>query len=213
MQRYIEQLIEDLEAVAKNPPAAPFLEPPLHLKEDPETSELALVPYKSIEEWTGIKQEVFPEINDLQGDQWGRVNEAIFKVFASLKLELLDAPSEMPPEWLYEVLSTNWDHPVQYLPSSGMDLEFCTGDPMDCPYGEYCTCGDNLIEDDIPEEINGFFNDDGTKIDPESVPVPGLCIICKKHHAANRHENMLCLMNRNDQKDDGDFKCDAFEKI
>ncbi len=362
MQNYINQLIEDLEEVAQNPPKAPFIEPPPHIKVDPVISELALVPFKTIEELTGIKQEVFPEMDDLQGDQWERVNEAILKVFESLNIELLDVPPGIPPEWLYEVLTTNWQHEVQYLPSSGMDLELCTDDPMTCPYGDYCDCGEEWQENEIPdhfeklvpqiadaidaglicylnaetletevipqmlmndqrefdaitdtgpedenfkheswdkyyvfeppesdesfqimesfadelndlplrdqlfnvlnrrkpfanfkaiidnskqrqnwfdfkknwlekhvrkliwkevnripenfwEEINGFYNDNGTKIDPESVPVPNLCVICKSHLADDWEENMLCLLNRNDQRNDDDFKCGMFEKI
>ncbi|MBW8333470.1 MAG: UPF0158 family protein [Prolixibacteraceae bacterium] len=63
------------------------------------------------------------------------------------------------------------------------------------------------------EGINGFYNDDGTKIDPDSVPVPGLCIICRKHQIDDWDENLLCLMNRNDQRNESDFKCGAFEMI
>lgn len=362
MERYIQQLIEDLEIVAKNPFHTPYFETPQHLEEAPEIAELALVPFKSIEEWTGIKQEVFPEIIQLQGDQWERVNEAIFKVFDSLNIQLIDAPPDIPPEILYEVLTTNWDHPVQFLPSSGMDLELCSGEPETCPYGEYCDCGEEFDEEEIPfrfnevipqiaenidaglvcylntdtmemenvpshlfndpeifdaltgepmlrekwdftkwdscfvfnplepheifdimeqftmelednkfieklmyamnqrkpyakfkrlidnspyrehwfsfkkqelekhikglifdeinsdfsfnpEDINGFYNDDGTKIDPKSVPIPGLCIICRKYQIDDWEENMLCTLNRNDQRDEPDFKCGSFEKI
>jgi hypothetical protein len=63
------------------------------------------------------------------------------------------------------------------------------------------------------EVINGFYNDDGTKIDPESVPVPGLCIICRKYQIEDWDENLLCMMNRNDQRNERDFQCGAFEKI
>ncbi|MDP2888366.1 MAG: UPF0158 family protein [Bacteroidota bacterium] len=63
------------------------------------------------------------------------------------------------------------------------------------------------------EEINGLYNDDGTKIDPDSVPVPGLCFICRKHQIDDWDENLLCLMNRNDQRNESDFECGAFEKI
>lgn len=66
---------------------------------------------------------------------------------------------------------------------------------------------------DYSEEINGFYDDDGTKIDPESVPFPGLCVICKSHQVEDWDENLLCLMNRFDQRNSDDFKCGAFEKI
>jgi hypothetical protein len=165
MEKYIHQLIEDLEEVAKNPPKPSYIEPPPHLEDDDVISELALVPFKTLEELTGIKQEVFPEINQLQGDQWQRVNEAIFKVFESLNIELVDAPPDIPPEWLYEVLTTNWQHEVQYLPSSGMDLELCTGDPETCPYGEFCDCGEESDEYELPEKFTPIINPIAQSID------------------------------------------------
>lgn len=140
MKNYIKQLVEDLEEVAQNPPSPTFIEILPHFTGSAADTELALTPFKSIEEWTGIKQEVFPEITQLEGELWNRVNKAIFKVFDSLNLELIDIPDNYPPELLYETLSTNWDHPVQYLPSSGMDLELCTGDPATCSYGDFCDC-------------------------------------------------------------------------
>lgn len=69
-----------------------------------------------------------------------------------------------------------------------------------------------LFENEL-KETNGFYDDDGNKINPEDVPVPSLCIICKQHYADDWEENLLCLMNRHDQKDDKDFECGAFEKI
>lgn len=69
------------------------------------------------------------------------------------------------------------------------------------------------INYEIQDEFTGIYNDDGTKIDPQSIPVPGLCIVCKKHQSEDWEENLFCLMNRNDQKDNDHFECDAFEKI
>jgi len=66
---------------------------------------------------------------------------------------------------------------------------------------------------DFQQEYNGFYDDDGNKINPESVPVPSLCVICKSHQVDDWEENLLCLMNRNDQRNEKDFKCGAFEKI
>jgi hypothetical protein len=63
------------------------------------------------------------------------------------------------------------------------------------------------------EEINGFYDDNGNKIDPESLPVPGLCVICKKHLIEDWDENVLCTLNRLDQRNREVFKCGSFEKI
>jgi hypothetical protein len=67
--------------------------------------------------------------------------------------------------------------------------------------------------DDInSEDINGFYDDDGNKIEPHSVPVPGLCTICRKYQNGDEGEDLLCLMNRYDQRNETDFRCGAFDK-
>ncbi len=148
MDLYIQQLIEDLERVADNPPAMPYIEPPPHLEEESEIAELALIPFKSISEWTGLDPDIFPDFHRLTVLQCTKVTEAIFKVFQSLKIDVIDIPKDIPPEYLYEVLSTSFDLYVQYLPSSGFDLELCTGDPHTCPYMEGCDCGESFEDED-----------------------------------------------------------------
>ncbi len=60
------------------------------------------------------------------------------------------------------------------------------------------------------EDICGFYNDDGTKINPELVSKPSLCITCKKNDVKG-FEEVLCILNRNDQKGEKSFICDAYE--
>lgn len=211
MHHYLIQLLLDLETIAANPPEAPWFETPPHLAHDPAIAELALVPFKPISEWTGISQEAFPDVALLVGGQWERVNKAILKVYEALNLSLIDCPKDMPPEALYEVLTGNWDLPVQYLPLSGMDVELCTHDPQTCLYGEYCEYCD-MPPFPKQEFLWGLYDDDGNKIEPESVPVLSLCLICKSYASGDWEENLLCLMNRSDQKDDPEFECGAFEK-
>lgn len=69
MQTYLSQLLDDLAAAAKNPPAAHYYDAPPHLEEDRQLSELAMVPYRTIEQLSGIKQEMFPLMTDLNADQ------------------------------------------------------------------------------------------------------------------------------------------------
>jgi hypothetical protein len=54
----------------------------------------------------------------------------------------------------------------------------------------------------------GFFNDDGTEINPDLVPKPGLCLSCKKDDDPN--EEILCILNRADQQDEAEFECCAY---
>ncbi len=58
---------------------------------------------------------------------------------------------------------------------------------------------------------SGFFNDDGTEINDDLVPKPGLCLTCRKDNAGGKEE-ILCILTRNDQKDDDDFECGAYEQ-
>ncbi len=61
--------------------------------------------------------------------------------------------------------------------------------------------------------FNGMYDDDGNKINPHSIPVPGLCLLCKSYDDTDPEENLLCMMNRFDQKEEENFICDAFEKV
>jgi hypothetical protein len=148
MDRYIEQLVEDLEQVAANPPVPPYIEPPAHMEDFPELAALALTPYKSLSEWTGIDEEAFPSVLLLTLAQAAKVNAAILKVFESMNIELIDAPHGLPPDVLYDALTMNWDYQIQYLPDEGFDLQLCTGDPDTCPYGDLCDCGDPPPEEE-----------------------------------------------------------------
>ncbi len=59
------------------------------------------------------------------------------------------------------------------------------------------------------EPLYGFFQDDGTPINPELLPKPSLCILCRKYD--NPSEEIFCILNRADQQGTYEFFCDAFE--
>lgn len=61
----------------------------------------------------------------------------------------------------------------------------------------------------MDEPIYGIYRDDGTKIDPESIVKPGLCLSCKKDEGPG--EDVLCLLIRADQHKGKEFQCHAFE--
>ena len=62
----------------------------------------------------------------------------------------------------------------------------------------------------MKDEISGFYEDDGTKINPELISKPGLCVTCKKNDAGGMEE-ILCTLTRSDQRGEKDFECDAYE--
>ena len=54
----------------------------------------------------------------------------------------------------------------------------------------------------MEEFEGGFFDEDGNEINPFLAPKPGLCLICRKNDIDDSLENMLCALNRFDQKDE-----------
>lgn len=68
--------------------------------------------------------------------------------------------------------------------------------------------------DDTKGSIKGgYFSDEGTEIDPLTVPIPALCNSCLKYNDAK--EETPCLLNRMDQMDEirrgKRFLCFAYE--
>ena len=57
--------------------------------------------------------------------------------------------------------------------------------------------------------ISGFFTDDGFEVNLDLIKKPSLCITCI--HNEDPREELLCQMNRYDQKDDKEFICFAYK--
>ena len=64
--------------------------------------------------------------------------------------------------------------------------------------------------DDPDDELSGYFDDDGNKLNPELVVKPSLCILCANDDDPN--QKVMCTLTRFDQTEDGDFSCSAFRK-
>lgn len=62
------------------------------------------------------------------------------------------------------------------------------------------------------EIYDGFYDDDGNKINTDLIKKPGLCLLCKKDDIDDKIENLLCVMNRYDQQDEDTFRCGAFDR-
>jgi hypothetical protein len=70
--------------------------------------------------------------------------------------------------------------------------------------------GRRHIDNIHPVKIAGFFSDDGYEINTDLIKKPSLCLTCIKDNDPD--EELLCMMNRNDQKENNEFICFAFEK-
>jgi hypothetical protein len=73
--------------------------------------------------------------------------------------------------------------------------------------------GRRNIEEMDPRKINGMFDDDGYEINTISIKKPFLCLTCLKIIDPDWEEELLCNLNRNDQANEKEFRCHAYEKI
>ena len=73
--------------------------------------------------------------------------------------------------------------------------------------------GRRNIEEMDPRKINGMFDDDGYEINPNSIKNSSLCLTCIKNIDPDWEEELLCNLNRNDQANEREFKCYAYEKL
>jgi hypothetical protein len=73
--------------------------------------------------------------------------------------------------------------------------------------------GKRHIDEMDPQKIAGIFDDDGYEINLETIKMQPLCLTCLKYDSDDWEEELLCKMNRNDQADEKEFKCCAYEKL
>ncbi len=68
------------------------------------------------------------------------------------------------------------------------------------------------MEEDFLFEDGGLYNDDGSEIIPDLIPVPPLCLTCKKN-GRRGEENILCTLTRAEYLEDEDFDCAEYEPM
>ena len=101
-------------------------------------------PYVTLQELTDIPQESLPDHIDIHNWYVCKLLVGILKLLNAYKIQIL-YPEGVPPEILYQEFIDQWDSAyVQHIPDSGFDLDFCTGDEMDCPFSLYCNCKEEV---------------------------------------------------------------------
>lgn len=196
MQRYIEQLIEDIHKATWNlrPPHALWEES----KADPD-DELELEDMTYLEQYvygdeipianiTGIEQERLPAPEKLTTEQKALLAEELEKLLQYFHF-ILDFPSEYPSHLRYPFIRNFWKEKHVALSFGENHIEFCDFEDDKCPFPGYCTtCAeikaqlkydeehssltddwDFEIEDLIPtqEQLENFFNKNNGKNNPE----------------------------------------------
>ncbi|GEM_PF-2474100 len=66
----------------------------------------------------------------------------------------------------------------------------------------------NIFEDG--GMLGGYFDQEGNRLDPDSVPRPGLCICCADNDSVDSGKEILCNLTRLEQRDEPEFRCGSF---
>jgi hypothetical protein len=234
MERYITQLIDDLHQITSvmNPDDEPEPEDMSYV------DDYLYGERYPISQITTIATEQLPPPEKLSPEQQALLAFELEDFLLYFHF-CLDFPHDYPFHLRYPFIRNIWEDEHVAMKFGRTHIEFCEYDEEQCPFLEYCHVCDDVKEmdtsmqdsnqikdenieefglfdegDDLPyaEDINGFYDDNGNKIDLNTIPVPPLCTICKNNHVDDWHENLLCLMNRNDQRNKKEFVCGAFQK-
>jgi len=239
MERYIEQLIDDIHKATWNirPPHEIWTLSDANPDDELELEDMAFVEKnlygkkRRISKITGIESELLPPSGKLTAQQQALLATELEKLLQLFHFTL-DFPENYPSDLRYPFIRKFWDE--KHVPLSFGDdhIEFCDMNEDECPFPGYCTTCKEVAAQmkydeetghpafDLPfdelisiEDINGFFDDDGNKMDLHDIPVPDQCKKCKSYQVNDWDENLLCMMNRSDQRNDTNFKCGAFDKL
>lgn len=153
MQRYIEQVIEDLQEAKKNVPADPELGTEDSYEEFAEKMfAIETAPSEPSKNVFGVSYEELPPPEKLTEPQMQQLIDAIEDTLYAFNASV-DYKNEMPVKLKYEVLRDWFEEDVHIMPGFTMHLDFCDGWCPDCKIVDYCDSVDELwTKEELEEE-------------------------------------------------------------
>ena len=142
LNRYIDQLIEEIRACARNLPQISKSKVPVEGKEIEYLREWENVIYKPMMEWFNIEKDAFPEESLLSDEQINRLFPEFINLWKTFNFSP-DLPAGLPERISYKVMREQLDKEVAWVSRGIIHIEFCNYDPKNCPFPqEYCMCKD-----------------------------------------------------------------------
>lgn len=165
MQKYVTQLIQDIEEVIRmrwqeHPPhfyqagiPDPYLIKPENIADKPPEEVPFEEQIEEVERYKNgdAKQNMydhfgfsfvqFPPINKLNKRQADELNNAILRMWAAFNYTA-SVPKRAPSDILYPILCQQMEKPQMLLNNGIIGIEFCEYNPKTCPFGTYCSCED-----------------------------------------------------------------------
>jgi hypothetical protein len=203
MERYVEQLIEDLRSAHK--PEGVSVHPEFEDKPESFTTMVRL---------TGIDRHVFPPVGDLSEPQLQSLSEELIALIESYNY-IINLPKRLPPGMVYEKLLSRWASDIPHIRAglSALGWMFCEDEPDPCGMREWCDWLTCEVDPATLPVYNGIYDDKGNKIEVFDIPIPDLCPTCANFLTDDWEENLLCNMNRAAKREEGEeFLCFAWKK-
>ncbi len=141
MQRYVEQLIEDIRK------GKDFVPEDVKLSDDYEEFAERMMELENSDEIElsklfQLEKVMFPAIEKLSNEQIDLITNELLELWEAFYIEAI-YPEKLPNSLLYPLLVLKLDAKIQYWPGWITSIEFCNYDLEQCPFGEvYCTCKD-----------------------------------------------------------------------
>lgn len=158
MQKYINQLLEDLKAAHNNQPSQVDykLLYPDHPAADPQYEgtldyiiEWENAPRWKMDDLFGISVEVFPPTEKLNETQLVQGIRQLWQAF-NIYAEVPETKPPIPISKMYKNLINYWkNEEIGYVSEGMTHIEFCSYEVSSCPWGEeFCQCKDYPYYDD-----------------------------------------------------------------
>ncbi|MGB1243216.1 MAG: hypothetical protein ACPG49_11885 [Chitinophagales bacterium] len=176
MQKYIKQLLQDLQAAHNNQPAKVDykLLHPNHPAADPQYEGILdyIIEWENAPKWKmddlfGISSNVFPPLDKLNEVQLQQLVEAIRQLWQAFNIytEIPETNPPIPSERIYQILLNYWrDKTIGYVSEGILHLEFCDYEVSRCPWGEtHCQCKEY-------QQMNEDMDNFEPNPDPDSLP-------------------------------------------
>jgi len=147
MEKYIQQLLQDIENAKLNKPDKPDVallypdHPALEYGLD-HIAEWESAPFQPMEKLMGIETDWFPPEEKLTDDMISQLYKKFLELWEVFNF-YPDFPDKLPERIRYSFLVKELKEEVQYISEGMMHIGFCHYDPDDCPFDKaYCHCTD-----------------------------------------------------------------------
>jgi hypothetical protein len=137
MDRYIKQVVDELEETLTLSIDPPFFEIPDEMEEFPGEAELEQAVNKPIAIWLDKESKIFPPVNFLNVRHMNQLCQIMVKAFEKINVSV-DFPKQISLTEKYNLLLELWDEPVPFLTWGSYHMDFCTGDCEGCRIRQYC---------------------------------------------------------------------------